>query len=49
MPKEVERKLEKQATKKGLKGKRKDAYVYGTMNKMGMMNDNKPTKRRHIL
>ena len=35
MPKELERKLAKLATKKGLKGKRKDAYVYGTMRKTG--------------
>lgn len=34
MPKCFHKKLEKQARKKGLKGKRKDAYVYGTMNKL---------------
>lgn len=37
MPKKVERKLKAQAKKKGLKGKRANAYVYGTMNKKGMM------------
>lgn len=37
MPKKVERKLARQASKKGLKGERKDAYVYGTMNKLGML------------
>jgi len=31
MPKALERRLKKQAKKKGLKGERKDAYVYGTM------------------
>lgn len=31
MPKQVEEKLRKQAEKKGLKGKRKGAYIYGTM------------------
>jgi len=35
MPKALEKKLEKQAKKKGLKGKRKDAYIYGTMRKAG--------------
>ena len=33
MPKKMEKALKKQAAKKGLKGKRKDAYIYGTMNK----------------
>jgi hypothetical protein len=31
MPKKMEQRLKRQATKKGLKGKQKDAYVYGTM------------------
>lgn len=35
MPKQLERKLIKQASKKGLKGKRKNAYVYGTLRKTG--------------
>ena len=34
MPKKLHRKLERQAKKKGLKGKRKKAYVYGTMKKV---------------
>jgi hypothetical protein len=34
MPKALHRKLSRQATKKGLKGKRKDRYVYGTLNKV---------------
>lgn len=34
MPKKLHDKLERQARKKGLKGDRKDAYVYGTMNKI---------------
>jgi len=34
MPKKLHDKLERQARKKGLKGKRKDAYVYGTMRKI---------------
>ena len=34
MPKKLEKKLEKQARKKGLKGDRKDAYVYGTLEKI---------------
>jgi len=35
MPKEMEKRLEKQAKKKGLKGERKDKYIYGTMRKTG--------------
>lgn len=34
MPKELHDTLAHQAAKKGLKGDRKDAYVYGTMNKI---------------
>jgi len=34
MPKELERKLRTQARKRGLKGKRADAYVYGTMQRV---------------
>ena len=41
MPKELEQKLMKLATKKGLKGKRKNAYIYGTMQKV---TDWKPKK-----
>lgn len=35
MPKALEEKLKKQAKKKGLKGKRKAAYIYGTLRKTG--------------
>jgi hypothetical protein len=38
MPKKVENKLKRQAKKKGLKGKRANAYVYGTMQKLGLLN-----------
>jgi hypothetical protein len=34
MPKELHDKLEKTAKSKGLKGKQKDAYVYGTMSQI---------------
>jgi len=34
MPKELEEKLKKQAVKKGLKGERKKAYIYGTMKRI---------------
>ena len=34
MPKELHRKLARKAREKGLAGERKDAYVYGTMNKI---------------
>lgn len=32
MPKALHDRLARQARKKGLKGKRKNAYIYGTMN-----------------
>jgi hypothetical protein len=34
MPKEVEDRLKREARKKGLKGKRAGAYVYGTLSKL---------------
>jgi hypothetical protein len=45
MPEFLERRLEKQAVKKGYSGDRKDAYVYGTMNKLGYMHGNKETAK----
>jgi hypothetical protein len=35
VPVELERKLKREAAKKGYKGKQANAYVYGTMRKMG--------------
>lgn len=35
MPVALKRALRKKAKKKGLKGKRADAYVYGTLRKTG--------------
>lgn len=34
MPRELHRKLERQARKKGYKGDRADVYVYGTLAKV---------------
>jgi len=34
MPERLEKSLMAQAAKKGLKGKKRDAYVYGTMTKV---------------
>jgi len=34
MPKALHKKLARSATKKGLRGKRKDAYIYGTIKKI---------------
>jgi hypothetical protein len=34
MPKALHKKLKRAARKKGLKGKRADRYVYGTLNKL---------------
>ena len=42
MPKEMEKSLKAQAKKKGFKGKKADAYVYGTMRKTGW----KPKKEK---
>lgn len=42
MPKKLERELKSQAKKKGLKGDKADAYVYGTMRKTGW----KPQRER---
>jgi len=41
MPKELERKLKAEARKKGLSGDRADRYVFGTMQKRGLMKKNK--------
>lgn len=35
MPEEMEKDLKRRANKKGLKGKKKNAYIYGTMRKRG--------------
>jgi len=34
MPKAIHKKLKRQAEKKGLKGKRKDSYIYAVLNKI---------------
>lgn len=43
MPEALERKLKSQARKKGFKGKRASAYVYGTLRKTGW----KPSRELH--
>lgn len=35
MPRKLEQRLARQATKKGLTGKRRQAYIYGTMRRTG--------------
>jgi len=42
MPKALENKLKREAGKKGLKGERADAYIYGTLRKTGW----KPTREK---
>jgi hypothetical protein len=37
MPKALERKLKAVARRRGYKGKRAKRYVYGTMNKLGLL------------
>lgn len=44
MPKALHDKLAREAAKKGLKGKRKNAYVYGTLNKIESRKKKKKTK-----
>ena len=39
MPKKVHDRLEREADKKGLKGERKAAYVYGTLNRLEKKKD----------
>jgi hypothetical protein len=46
MPKALHQKLARQAAKKGLTGKRKDAYVYGTMQKIESKRNWKSGKRK---
>jgi hypothetical protein len=41
----AEQALSKSAVAKGFSGRRKDAYVYGTLNKIGLKQGNKSTKR----
>jgi len=42
MPKALEKQLIREARKKGLKGKRANAYIYGTLRKTGWT----PTKKK---
>jgi len=37
MPKELEARLKRAGKKKGFTGERLKAYIYGTMNKLGLM------------
>ena len=46
MPKAMERKLKRQAKKKGLKGKRANAYIYGTMRKTGWVPSTQKKRKR---
>lgn len=39
MPKKMEEELKREARRKGLKGERADAYVYGAMRKAGWKPD----------
>ena len=45
MPEFLENDLRKSAAKKGLKGDRADAYVFGTMNNLGAMHGSKETAK----
>ena len=45
MPKFLEKRLKREASRKGLRGKRAAQYIYGTMNRLGAMRGNKETAR----
>ena len=45
MPKAMEMKLMREADMKGMKCRKKAAYVYGNMNNMGLMHGNKTTAK----
>ncbi len=45
MPAQMEAALRHSAAKKGLTGRAADRYVYGTMNKEGVMHGNKVTAK----
>ena len=47
MPKALEEALKRKAAEKGFGKKRTGAYVYGTMNKLGLMHGNKVVKTPH--
>lgn len=46
MPKALHRKLDKEAKKKGMTGKRKDRYVYGTLEKVKKEEKRKRARRK---
>ena len=46
MPEKMERALKAEAKKKGFKGKKADAYVYGTMRKTGWVPSTQKSGKR---
>ena len=46
LPKKMEEELKKQARKKGLKGKRANAYIYGTLRKTGWKPSTQKKKKK---
>jgi len=49
MPKKLHAELEKRAREMGLTGERKDAYVYGTMQKVEKDMPNKKGKKKSMM
>ena len=45
MPKQIEAVIRRSAEKKGLTGRRADAYTYGTLNDIGAVHGNKETAK----
>lgn len=46
MPQFLQNALEREAVRKGKKGRAKSRYIYGTMNNIGAMHGNKETDKR---
>jgi hypothetical protein len=49
MPKAIERKLQKEAKKKHLLGRRRNAYVYGTLAKISARRKKKKQRGKHAI
>ena len=47
MPEKLERELKAEAKKKGFSGKRKNAYIYGTMRKTGWVPSTQRKSSKH--
>jgi len=46
MPKKLEKKLKREAARKGFTGERADRYIYGTLRKTGWKPDREKKKKK---